>query len=188
MYTTRSLLLLTALVVPIVAFACGQIVPESAMALFVGITFSVLTGMLIACSTTHTPTYFIRKLIASLSVAATFYLMVVAVFWTWAEEQRFYDSGEWAPIGVEGITGPMRGLCAAIGVLAILGLLWLPPGGHVLIVAHTCRRVATGRFTSPRAWDWHPRLLPAVALRLPSPQRVELSSPQRAELDSSKSW
>ena len=131
MLRIRSLLLITNLLVPVLLFGTGILHDDSPAVPFMGMIFATLTGMLIACTTTQTRPFFFRKLITSSALAFGLFLTTFVVFWTWAEEQRFFESDEWSPLGVEVLTGPIRGLAAVMAVLATIGLIWLAAATEV---------------------------------------------------------
>jgi hypothetical protein len=125
LFTIRSFFLVTSLLVPVLLFASGTLADDAPFVPVTGFAFALTTGTLIAASTTFSRIYFIRKLTASIATACIYFIAVFVVFWTWAEETRFIESQEWSPIGIDVLTGPIRGAAATTAVVAIMGLLWL---------------------------------------------------------------
>ncbi len=106
-------------------FASGALADDAPLVAVTGVAFALAIGMLIAASTTFSRIYFIRKLAASGAAACMYFITVFVVFWTWAEEQRFIESQDWSPIGIDVFTGPIRGAAATAAIVAIMGLMWL---------------------------------------------------------------
>ncbi len=125
MVTIRSLMLLTTLSAPVVMIAVGTVTTDSLAVPLTGIIFSILSAFLIAALTTHSRSYFIRKLIASGLLSLTFFSTAYFIFWTWSEDRRLIESDEWSPVGIEVMTVPFRGLSAIVFALSTIGLFWM---------------------------------------------------------------
>ncbi len=118
-------MLATTLLVPVLLFAFGILANDMPLVSVSGSIFTILTAFLISLTTTRTRPYFVRKLAVSAILAAAYYFAIFVVFWTWAEEDRFLQSEEWSPIGIEVVTGPIRGAAGLFCTVLIYGLLRL---------------------------------------------------------------